>query len=70
MSDLHYRIIRLGHEWVLWSEGVPVERFASRDAALRAGEAFVAAARRRGDRASLAVNGRPHGPAPHRKRAA
>ena len=62
MGNLHYRLSKLAHEWVLWSEDVPVERFDNRQAGMHAAEALVAAARERGDQAVLAVvtaTGRP-----------
>ncbi len=57
MATMHYRLARVDHQWVLLSEDVPVESFASKAAALRAARVFLTAAELRHDVATLTVSG-------------
>ena len=56
MTTMHYRLSRIDHEWVLWSEGVPVQSFESRAEGLKAANALLAAAKQRNDIATLTLD--------------
>ncbi len=49
MSLLHYRLSKFARAWVVSCEGVPIERFDSRAAAVQAADRLVETARSRGD---------------------
>lgn len=53
MALLHYGLSKLGHQWVLSCECVPIDRFDSRVAAMSGAKSFMEAAKRRGDSATL-----------------
>ena len=62
MTKINYRLMSFADDWVLWVEGVPVQRFCSKSEGLHAATIKVEAADRRGDKATLLVQPRAGAP--------
>ena len=55
MTNLSYKLSNLAQNWVLWCEGVPIDRFDCKSAGVEAAMRLVTAAQDRGDRSTLVV---------------
>jgi hypothetical protein len=58
MTALHYGLSQVGHDWVLTCESVPVESFESYAEALVAAKTHIAIAKKRGNFATLELDGK------------